>query len=52
MLIFHTALLKKVDEVVRHLHRVTQDQLSLVSERVSGIPEDNFYYTRCIQDQI
>ncbi len=33
---------KKVDEVVRHPHRVTQDQFSLVSEKVSGIPEDNF----------
>ncbi len=32
---------KRVDEVVRHLHRVTQDQFSLVSEKVSGIPEDN-----------
>ncbi len=33
---------KKVDEVVRHLHLVTQDRFSLVSEKVSGIPEDNF----------
>jgi hypothetical protein len=33
---------KKVDEVVRHLHRVTQDQFSLVSEKVFGILEDNF----------
>jgi hypothetical protein len=33
---------KKVDEVVRHLHLVTQDQFSLASENVSGIPGDNF----------
>jgi hypothetical protein len=33
---------KKVDEVVRHLHLVTQDQFSLVSEKVSGIPKGNF----------
>ncbi len=32
---------KKVDELVRHPHLVTQDQFSLVSEKVSGIPEDN-----------
>jgi hypothetical protein len=33
---------KKFDKVVRHLHLVTQDQFSLVSEKGSGIPEDNF----------
>ena len=33
---------KRIDEVVRHPHRVTQVQFSLVSEKVSGIPEDNF----------
>jgi hypothetical protein len=33
---------KKVDEVVRHLHLVTQDQFSLVSEIFLGIPEDNY----------
>jgi hypothetical protein len=33
---------KKVDEVVRHPHLVTQDQFSLVSEKFSGIPEGNF----------
>ncbi len=33
---------KKFDEVVRHPHLVTQDQFSLVSEKDSGIPEDNF----------
>jgi hypothetical protein len=33
---------KKFDEVVQHLHLVTQDQFSLVSEKDSGIPEDNF----------
>ncbi len=33
---------KKFDEVVRHLHLVTQDQFTLVLEKVFGIPEDNF----------
>ncbi len=33
---------KKIDEVVRHPHLVTQDQFSLVSEKVSGIPKGNF----------
>jgi hypothetical protein len=33
---------KKVDEVIRHPHRVTQDQFSLVTEKVSGTHEDNF----------
>ncbi len=33
---------KKVDEVVRQLHLVTQDQFSLVSKQVYGVPEDNF----------
>jgi hypothetical protein len=33
---------KKFDEVVRHLHLVTQDQFSLVSKKVFGIPADNF----------
>jgi hypothetical protein len=33
---------KRVDEVVRYPHHVTQDQFSLVAERVLGIPEDNF----------
>ncbi len=33
---------KKFDEAVRHLHLVTQDQFSLVSEKDSGNPEDNF----------
>ncbi len=33
---------KKFDEVVRHLHLVTQDQFRLVSEKVFGIPEENF----------
>ncbi len=32
---------KKFDEVVRHLHLVTQDQFSLVSKKDSGIHEDN-----------
>ncbi len=33
---------KRIDKVVRHPHRVTQDQFIKVSEKVSGIPEDNF----------
>jgi hypothetical protein len=33
---------KRVDEVVRHPHLVTQDQFSLVSEKVFGIPEEIF----------
>ncbi len=33
---------KKFDEVVRHLHLVTQDQFSLVSEKDSVIHEENF----------
>jgi hypothetical protein len=33
---------KKFDEIVRHLHLVMQDQFTLVSEKVFGIPEDNF----------
>ncbi len=33
---------KKVDEVVRNPHLVTQDQFSLVSEKASGILEGNF----------
>ncbi len=33
---------KKFDEVVRHLHLVAQDQFTLVSEKVFGIPEENF----------
>ncbi len=32
---------KRVDEVVRHQHLVTQDQLTQVLKKVSGIPEDN-----------
>jgi hypothetical protein len=32
---------KKFDEVVRHLHLVTQDQFSLVSKKDSGIHEEN-----------
>jgi hypothetical protein len=38
---FHYTV-KRVDEVVRHPHLVTKDQFSLVSEKVFGIPEDNF----------
>jgi hypothetical protein len=33
---------KKSDKVVRHPQQVTQDQFSLVSEKVFGIYEDNF----------
>jgi hypothetical protein len=31
---------KRVNKVVQHPHRMTQNQFSLVSENVSGIPED------------
>ncbi len=37
-----TCTVKKIDEVVRHLHLVMQDQFTLVSEKVFGIPEENF----------
>jgi hypothetical protein len=33
---------KRVDEVVRHLHLVTQDQFTQVPKKVSDIPEENF----------
>jgi hypothetical protein len=33
---------KRVDEVVRHQHLVTQDQFTQVSKKVSDIPEENF----------
>jgi hypothetical protein len=33
---------KRVDEVVRHPHLVTQDQFTQVSKTVSDIPEDQF----------
>ncbi len=33
---------KRVDEVVRHLHLVMQDQFTQVSKKVSNIPEENF----------
>jgi hypothetical protein len=33
---------KRVDEVVRHPHLVTQDQFTQVSKKVSDIPEENF----------
>ncbi len=32
---------KRFDEVVQHLHLVTQDQFSLVSKKYSGIHEEN-----------
>jgi hypothetical protein len=32
---------KRVDEVVRHPHLVTQDQNTQVSKKVSDIPEEN-----------
>jgi hypothetical protein len=34
--------LHRVDEVVQYPHQVMQNQFSLVSEKVSGIHEDNF----------
>ncbi len=33
---------KRVDEVVRYPHLVTQDQFTQVSKKVSDIPEENF----------
>jgi predicted RNA-binding protein len=33
---------KRVDEVVRHPHLVTQDQNTQVSNKVFDIPEENF----------
>jgi hypothetical protein len=33
---------KRVDEVVRHPHLVTQDKFTQVSKKVSDIPEENF----------
>ena len=33
---------KRVDEVVRHQHLVTQDQFTQVSKKVSDIPVENF----------
>ncbi len=33
---------KRVDELVRHPHLVTQDQFTQVSKKVSDIPEENF----------
>jgi hypothetical protein len=33
---------KRVDEVVRHPHLVTQDQFTQVPKKVSAIPEENF----------
>ncbi len=33
---------KRVEEVVRHLHRVIQDQFSLVLDNIFGTPEENF----------
>jgi hypothetical protein len=33
---------KRVDEVVRHLHLVTQDQFTQVSKKVFDIPAEDF----------
>ncbi len=33
---------KRLDEVVRHPHLVTQDQFTQVSKKVSDIPAENF----------
>ena len=37
-----TYTVKRVDEVVRHPHLVTQDQFTQVSKKVSDSPEENF----------
>jgi hypothetical protein len=39
---FSRRTVKRVDEVVRHPHLVTQDQFTQVSKKVSDIPEENF----------
>ena len=39
---FESCTVKRVDEVVRHPHLVTQDQFTQVSKKVSDIPEENF----------
>jgi hypothetical protein len=41
-LFWHYCTVKRVDEVVRHQHLVTQDQFTQVSNKVSDIPEENF----------
>ncbi len=38
----HLHTVKRVDEVVRHPHLVTQDQFTQVSKKVFDIPEENF----------
>jgi hypothetical protein len=40
VLLYYT--IKRVDEVVRYPHLVTQDQFTQVSKKVSDIPEENF----------
>ncbi len=43
LLYFSLYTVKRVDEVVRHLHLVTQDQFThQVSKKVPDIPEENF----------
>jgi hypothetical protein len=42
LLNFEGYTVKRVDEVVRHPHLVTQDQFTQVSKKVSDIPEENF----------
>ncbi len=37
-----TYTVKRVDEVVRHLHLVTQDQFTQILKKVSDIPKENF----------
>jgi hypothetical protein len=40
--LYKSYTVKRVDEVVRHPHLVTQDQNTQVSNKVSDIPEENF----------
>jgi hypothetical protein len=40
--IFVHCTVKRVNEVVRHPHLVTQDQFTQVSKKVFDIPEENF----------
>ncbi len=39
---FKSYTVKRVDEIVRHPHLVTQDQNTQVSKKVFDIPEENF----------
>jgi hypothetical protein len=44
MNLYRPYTVKRVDEVVRHPHLVTQDQFTQEMKKVSDIPEKKFYY--------